>query len=90
MPQRALVPLLAAVLLTGGGCSFKERVCGSGEHPVKAVGNTTGRTCVRDGTDPPAGYVRYPEGKVPRYVDDEWDRYWRDKIVDEHGVVVTG
>lgn len=87
MPQRLLVVLVAVAFLVSG-CSFKERVCGSGEHPVKAVGNATGRTCVRDGTDPPAGYVTYPAGKVPEYVDDEWDRYWRDKVVDERGNLV--
>ncbi|WP_327004630.1 hypothetical protein OHA72_58015 [Dactylosporangium sp. NBC_01737] len=91
MPQRLLAVLLTAVLLTltVTGCSLKERICRSGEHPVKAVGNATGRTCVRDGTDPPSGYVPYPAGKVPVHVDDEWDRYWSDKVLDERGLLVS-
>ena len=87
MARRLLVLLLATVAAVAG-CSFKERICRSGEYPVKAVGSTTGRTCVRDGQDPPAGYVRYPAGKVPEHLDDEWDRYWRDKALDEHGNLV--
>jgi hypothetical protein len=83
-----LLTLLLTAALTVTGCSLKERICGSGEHPVKAVGNATGRTCVRDGADPPDGYVAYPADKVPVYVDDQWDRYWRDKIVDERGNIV--
>ncbi|MEV0135142.1 hypothetical protein AB0H83_42660 [Dactylosporangium sp. NPDC050688] len=90
MGPRLLTPLLAAALLTASltGCSLKERICRSGEHPVKAVGNATGRTCVRDGTDPPAGYVRYPADKTPTHVGDEWDRYWSDKVLDERGNLV--
>ena len=79
---------LAAVFLATG-CSTHERICGSGEYPVKAVGNRTGRTCAPDGKEPPAGYVRYPAGKVPQYVDDEWDRYWRSIVVDSNGNIVT-
>lgn len=88
-----MVPRLLALLLAGccvAGCSFRERICSSGEHPVKAVGNATGRTCARDGTDPPTGYVRYPSGKEPKYVDDDWDRYWSDKVLDERGNLVSG
>ncbi|GAA3206384.1 SCO0607 family lipoprotein [Dactylosporangium siamense] len=87
MTRLGVLLLLTALLVTG--CSLKERVCGSGEHPVKAVGNTTGRTCVRDGADPPAGYVPYPAGKVPKYLDDEWDRYWSDKVLDERGNLIS-
>jgi len=83
---------LALIVITGallaGGCSFQDRICRSGEYPVKAVGNTTGRTCVKDGDNPPAGYVRYPDGQVPQHVDDKWDKYWRTVIVDENGRVV--
>ena len=79
--------IVAAFLV--GGCSFRERICGSGQYPVKAVGNATGRTCVPERQDPPAGYVRYPTGKVPEHVDDEWDRYWRDKVVDADGDIVS-
>lgn len=84
--------LIAAALLAGvlstGGCSWQEHICGSGEYPVKAVGSTTGSACVADGQEPPKGYVRYPEGKVPRVVGDEWDEYWSTVVVDERGVVV--
>lgn len=86
--RAALATVLAGVVLIASGCSIRERICSSGEYPVKAVGNKTGRTCVPDGQDPPAGYVRYPEGKVPRYVDDTWDQYWRTVVVDEYGNVV--
>ena len=87
---KAVIPaVLFAVLATAvTGCSIRERICASGQYPVKAVGNTTGRTCVPDGAEPPEGYVRYPAGQVPRYVDDEWDRYWRTRIVDRNGHVV--
>ena len=81
---RAITAVLAAGVLVGG-CSFRERICESGHYPVKAVGSTTGRTCVPDGDRPPAGYVKYPEGKVPKYVDDEWDRYWSEHMLDADG-----
>jgi hypothetical protein len=81
---------LTAALLTGAGCNLRERVCRQGEYPVKAVGNRTGAACVADGAEPPAGYVRYPAGKEPVYVGDEWDRYWHTVVVDEHGNVVPG
>jgi hypothetical protein len=90
---RTTAALLVAVLATvapAGGCTLKEAICRGGEYPVKAVGNTTGRMCVADGQQPPAGFVRYPAGKVPKYVDDQWDKYWRDKIVDEHGAIMNG
>jgi hypothetical protein len=87
-----LVAAVAALAVTVavGGCTLRESICRSGEFPVKAVGSTTGQTCVTDGQDPPAGYVRYPQGKVPRHVDDEWDRYWKTVVVDETGTVVSG
>jgi hypothetical protein len=84
----ALAVAALATVVLAGGCSLKEAVCRGGEYPVKAVGNATGRTCVADDKDPPDGYVRYPAGKVPKYVDDEWDKYWSDKIVDRNGVIV--
>ena len=79
-----------ATIFLATGCSIRERICGSGEYPVKAVGNTTGRTCQSDGKPPPPGYVRYPDGKVPTYVDDRWDRYWRTVILDSNGNIVSG
>jgi hypothetical protein len=85
-----LATALLGAALAVGGCPVREHVCRSGEYPVKAVGNKTGRTCVRDGENPPAGYVRYPAGKIPRYVDDKWDKYWRTVVVDDNGNVVSG
>jgi hypothetical protein len=82
------VMAVAAVLLTGG-CLFREAICSSGEYPVAQVRSTTGRTCVKDGQAPPAGYVRFPEGKVPQHVDDEWDRYWSEHMLDENGREVS-
>lgn len=87
---RAFAMTGAAVALLATGCSLHERICGSDAYPVKAVGNTTGRACVSDGKEPPAGFVRYPEGKVPTYVDDEWDKYWRTVVVDNNGNIVKG
>ncbi|MEU8586017.1 hypothetical protein AB0C59_03255 [Streptomyces sp. NPDC048664] len=72
------------------GCSssdFKDAICGGGEYPVLTV-NGTGSACVRNGEHPPAGYTRYPEGKVPQHVDDKWDVYWRTHTVDSNGRIV--
>lgn len=75
----------ATAVLTG--CSlFKERICQDGEYPVHAVGSS-GRACKPDGKEPSQGYVRYPEGKVPEYTDDEWDIYWRTHTIDENGQI---
>jgi hypothetical protein len=87
--MRGIAALLVAALLVLPGCSWHEKICGSGQYPVKAVGNTTGRTCVTNGQDPPRGYVRYPAGKEPKYVGDKWDKYWRTVVVDEHGDIVS-
>jgi hypothetical protein len=78
-----------AGLFLMGGCTA-DAMCSSGEYPVKAVRSTTGGACVPDGQDPPAGYVRYPQGKVPKHVDDEWDRYWSEHMLDEKGNEITG
>jgi hypothetical protein len=75
--------------VAASGCSIRDHICGSDEYPVKAVGNKTGRTCVPEDSEPPAGYVRYPQGKVPQYVDDEWDKYWQTVVVDSTGNVVS-
>ncbi len=81
--RTALVLVFGLSLL--GGCSFREAICSGGEYPVQAVNSTSGRACVADGAEPPAGYVRYPEGKVPKHVDDEWDLYWQEHKLDEQG-----
>ncbi len=80
---------LAGILLTGG-CGFREAICSTGEYPVAAVRSTTGRTCVPDGQAPPAGYVPFPEGKVPQHVGDDWDRYWGEHMLDEDGREIVG
>jgi hypothetical protein len=74
----------AAGILVAGGCGFREAICSSGEYPVAAVRNT-GRACVKDGEQPPAGYVRYPQGKVPQHVGDTWDLYWNEHQLDGDG-----
>ena len=91
--RRVPVCLLGAAAVTAAllvsGCSTKDRICGSGEYPVKSVGNTTGRACVPKGEDPPSGYVRFPAGKVPQHVDDKWDTYWNKVVVDKNGHIVS-
>lgn len=82
--------LAGAALATSSGCSglsFQDAVCSDGEYPVMSVGST-GSACVEDGGEVPEGYTRYPEGKVPQKVDDEWDVYWRTHSVDEDGRVI--
>ena len=82
-----LTAVLAGAVVAG--CSWHEKICSSGQYPVKAVGNTTGSTCVAEGHDPPSGYVRYPANQEPKYVGDKWDKYWKTKVVDEHGNIVA-
>lgn len=84
-PRLLPVLALAAVVLTG--CSGQEKICRDGEYPVKAVDSVTGRACVANDEQPPAGYVRYPEGKVPEHLGDEWDTYWSTRSIDKNGVV---
>ncbi|MBB1246149.1 hypothetical protein GL263_21715 [Streptomyces durbertensis] len=76
---------VAAVALSG--CSVRDSICGNGEYPVMTIGGT-GSQCVKNGEEVPEGYTRYPEGKVPRKVDDKWDVYWRSHTVDKDGAVV--
>ncbi|ANB10196.1 hypothetical protein SAM40697_6243 [Streptomyces ambofaciens] len=80
-----LAAATAAAVLTG--CSTQDAVCGGGEYPVMTIGGT-GSTCVPDGEEPPEGYTRYPQGKVPEHVGDEWDTYWQTHTVDEDGKTV--
>ncbi|WP_424861462.1 SCO0607 family lipoprotein [Streptomyces sp. MMS24-I29] len=82
----ALTALTAAALLTG--CSFEDSICSDGEYPVMTVG-ATGSACVPNDEQPPKGYVRYPEGKVPKHVDDKWDMYWRTHTLDTNGKIIT-
>jgi hypothetical protein len=76
-----------AATLAAGGCSLNEAICGGDQYPVAAVGST-GRDCVPKGEEPPAGYVRFPAGKVPKHVGDEWDEYWNTHMIDKTGAVV--
>ncbi|MFJ1611250.1 SCO0607 family lipoprotein [Streptomyces sp. NPDC088249] len=78
----ALASVTAAMLTAG--CSLQDASCGGGEYPVMTVGST-GSACVPNDEDPPKGYVRYPEGKVPQHVGDKWDTYWETHTVDESG-----
>jgi hypothetical protein len=81
----ALAGIATAFLATG--CDMRGTVCRSEEYPVLHVGDH-GAACQTKGKEPPPGYVRYPEGKVPKHPDDEWDRYWRTHIVDSNGNIV--
>ncbi|WP_435841899.1 SCO0607 family lipoprotein [Streptomyces fragilis] len=84
----ALVGVAAAVALTAcSGLGYEENICSDGEYPVLAVGDT-GSACVTNGEEPPKGMARYPEGKVPKKVDDKWDTYWRTHMLDKDGNVV--
>nr|WP_189233007.1 hypothetical protein [Streptomyces flaveolus] len=75
------------MVLTGCSLEYREDICSGGEYPVTSIGGT-GSGCVPDGEQPPQGYTRYPEGKVPQQVDDKWDVYWRTHMIDENGAVV--
>ncbi|QIY75018.1 SCO0607 family lipoprotein [Streptomyces sp. RLB1-33] len=88
-PARSALGLaLACVTLAMlTGCSAEDASCGGGEYPVMAVGSTGG-TCVSNGDEPPKGYVRYPEGKVPQHVGDKWDTYWSTHTIDENGKII--
>jgi hypothetical protein len=88
LTRTVLAASLGVTLLTAG-CG-QDAICGSDSYPVKAVGTTTGQDCVPQGQEPPAGYVRYPEGKVPEHVGDKWDEYWSTVVVDDKGAVVPG
>lgn len=71
-PGRAAAVALALVALAGVAAGCQERVCRKGEHAVRSVAAPdTGRTCVKDGDPPPAGYEEYPPGEAPVYVGDE-------------------
>ncbi|BCB91740.1 SCO0607 family lipoprotein [Phytohabitans suffuscus] len=76
---------LPAALLAG--CGFRDAICGSDQYPVLQVGGT-GRQCVSESDGPPAGWTRFPAGKEPKHVDDEWDVYWRTHTIDESGEIV--
>ncbi|WP_340377528.1 hypothetical protein U5640_22265 [Streptomyces sp. SS7] len=86
-PGVALVTAAAAGLLTACSLSYEEAQCSDGEYPVLAV-NNSGSQCLKNGEEPPEGFARYPEGKVPQHVGDKWDEYWMTHTLDENGKIV--
>ncbi|MFJ1746542.1 SCO0607 family lipoprotein [Streptomyces sp. NPDC088116] len=88
-PIRSVIGLaLASAAVVGlAGCSMEDATCGGGEYPVLNVGST-GSACVPNDEEPPKGYVRYPEGKVPEHVGDKWDVYWETHTIDENGKII--
>ncbi|WP_254909926.1 SCO0607 family lipoprotein [Micromonospora sp. NBS 11-29] len=91
MRTRVLIALAAvglSGLLATTGCGYQEAICADGEYPAIAVGGEGGSACFPDGQEPTSPYVRYPEGKVPQHVDDEWDVYWRSHGIDEKGAII--
>ncbi|MFF7156023.1 SCO0607 family lipoprotein [Streptomyces sp. NPDC008139] len=88
-PRLTLIGLsLAGVAFMGLGsaCSVQDAMCSGGEYPVASVGPPAGGgACVSDKEEPPKGFVRYPKGKVPRHVDDTWDKYWQEHSLDVDG-----
>ncbi len=70
------------VVMTAGGCSWDEHVCGGGEYPVKPVDGGIGAQCVKDGKAPPEGFEAYPKGKVPEVIGDQWNIYWSQKQIE--------
>ncbi|MFE7622176.1 hypothetical protein P8A18_23845 [Streptomyces castrisilvae] len=91
---RRLRTATAALAVTGvalavltSACSTADAVCSGGEYPVLYVGST-GSACVPDGQEPPKGYARYPEGKVPEHVDDKWWTYWNTHTLDADGNII--
>ncbi|MDY7087156.1 MAG: hypothetical protein SYR96_18825 [Actinomycetota bacterium] len=87
--RRAAVPAVVAagVALLLGGC-LKDAICGSDDYPVLQI-DGSGRQCVPKGQEPPTGFTRFPEGQVPKHVDDEWDVYWRSHTVDKSGKTIS-
>jgi hypothetical protein len=83
--------LLVAALLTPlmSGCDLlgQEGQCSAGEFPVYATSNPNGGDCVKNGHKIPPGFAAYPEGRVPKYVGDKYDRWplakdypWKDEV----------
>ncbi|MFE9776274.1 SCO0607 family lipoprotein [Streptomyces sp. NPDC005931] len=84
----ALAGTAAVVALTGcSALKYQEDVCSRGKYPVLQV-NGPGGDCVANGDELPAGYTRYPEGKVPQQVNDKWDVYWLTRTLDQDGNVI--
>lgn len=75
-----LVVLAAAMGTATAGCSYEERICSEGEYPVVNSGTFDGGACVKNGKEPPKGYVPYPADKVPVYLEDDYRPTWRDYL----------
>ncbi|MFC4501432.1 MULTISPECIES: SCO0607 family lipoprotein [Streptomyces] len=88
-PVLALAGVLAAGLLSACSFSTADAICGGGQYPVLSVNGAGGGDCIDNGKEPPKGYARYPEGKVPQHVDDKWDKYWYDHTLDENGKIIS-
>jgi hypothetical protein len=80
--------IATALLSTGCGLHVADHMCEPSEYPATAVGSYAANICVSKGKEPPAGYVRFPKGKVPQYVDDKWDKYWHHHALDKNGRVI--
>jgi len=55
-------------------CSYREKMCAQDEYVVYATEYPdSGRNCVQNGEEPPQGYQRYPEGRVPHLVEEDYN-----------------
>lgn len=86
-PVTVLVLAAVSMAFALTGCSMEDAICGGGEYPILNVGST-GSACAPNGHEPPKGYTRYPEGKVPEHVGDTWDTYWQSHTVDKGGKII--
>ncbi|MGC0334266.1 hypothetical protein RKD23_007256 [Streptomyces sp. SAI-170] len=85
----ALAGAAAVAALTGcSALEYQEDLCMAGHYPVLAV-NDSGSDCVPDDEQPPTGYARYPQDKMPRHVGDKWDVFWSTHTLDENGAVIA-
>lgn len=85
----ALAGVALTALATACSMDTRDAICMPDEYPTAVIGYAGGGSCVSDGQQPPEGSVRYPEGQVPRHVDDRWDRYWQDHALDADGRLIT-
>jgi hypothetical protein len=82
----AMTLAVIATTLLAAGCG-SDAICGSDDYPVIQI-NGPGSACQSKGTDPSPGFARYPSGKEPKHVDDEWDVFWRNHTVNQAGDIV--
>lgn len=73
------MPVVAAFVVTAlASCDVqdvaREQLCSDGAYPAFSERYPrTGRTCVDEGQDPPVGFSRYPDGRVPKFVDEDYN-----------------